>query len=329
MKTKLLHSVLCASLLLSSASFAASIDDSVKTLKDSASQERAAQAQVEVTNSSEAYLAKVKAGSFTKEANADETKRLNKILHNTVSKHQSSLKKAPKEFMQGLNDTMLALRALHTNKPQEAQKLLQKADKEFQVALKANPKLKLIPVADNTEIISFNGDANLIKHIKKSAIKLLEENNTQLAIDMLTPLQDEMIMKTQYVPAYLYPKAIKQALASLKDKKSDEAFKALVGALNATEIETIIVPIPLITAQDMVLDASKLEKTNKKDALALLSQAQDELEKAMLLGYTQKDSKTYTTINKQIKALKNEIAGKNVVVKLYDELLKSFHKLTK
>ena len=105
MKTKLLHSVLSASLLLSSASFAASIDDGITTLKETPSQKRAAQAQVEVTNSSEAYLAKVKAGSFTKEANADETKRLNKILNNTTNKHQSSLQKAPKEFMEGLNDT--------------------------------------------------------------------------------------------------------------------------------------------------------------------------------------------------------------------------------
>jgi hypothetical protein len=329
MKTRLLHSVLCASLLLSSASFAASMNDSVKTLKDNSSQEKVAQAKIKTSNANEAYLAKVKTGAFKKEANADETKRLNKIVNNSVKEHEALLKKVPKEFTNGLNNTVQALKALHSNKIQEAQKLLQKADKDFQAAFKANPSLKLIPVADNAEIISFNGDAALIKHIKDASIKLLEENDTQIAIEMIASLQDEMIIKTQYVPVYLYPDAIQKALQNLKNNKKKEAFTTLITALNATQVDTLIIPIPLITAQDMIQQASKIEKTHKKEALALLSKAQDELEKATLLGYTQKDSQTYESINKQIKALKTEINGKNVVVKLYDELLKSFQKLHK
>ncbi len=335
MKTKFILSTVVASLLLSSSAlFAGTYQDSVTSKEakalhnpSSVKDHSAAKAKVEEANSREAYLAKVDSGEFKKEVNQEETRRLQNIIASAVQTHKHSLQKAPKEFMNGLNDTINALQALHANKTQDAQKALSAATKQFDTALKANPKLDLIPVADNIEVTSFNGDAKLIKHIKDSAVKLLKDNDTQTAIDMLLPLQDEVVMRTQLVPAYLYPKATKEAAKDLKAGKKDAAFKVLMTALSATQVDTVIIPIPLITAQDMVLEASKVEKSHKKEALKLLTNAQDELQKAVLLGYTHEYSKSYKEINSKIEALKKEIHGKNVVVKMYDDLLKSFKDL--
>ena len=335
MKTKLLLSTVVASLLLSSSAlFASSYHDSVATKEAKAVQnpsgvkgEAAAKAAVEEANSKEAFLAKVNRGEFKQEVNQEENRRLQKIVNFEAQTHKNSLKKAPKEFMNGLNETISALQALQANKTKEAQTALESATKQFDIALKANPKLGLIPIADKIEVITFNGDAKLIKHIKESAEKLLKENDTQVAIDLLVPLQDEMVIRTQLVPAYLYPKATKEAAKTLKAGKTTEAFKILMTALSATEIHSITIPIPLITAQDMVLQASKLEKSHKKEALKLLSQAEDELQKAVLLGYTHEYAKSYKAINEQIEALKTEIKGKNIVEKLYEKLLKSFKDL--
>jgi len=205
MKTKFILSTVVASLLLgSSALLAGTYQNSVTSKK---------------ANSQEAYLAKVNRGDFKKEVNQEETHRLRKIITQAVQTHKHSLQKAPKEFMNGLNETINAIQALRLDKTKDAQKALSGATKQFDTALKANPKLDLIPVADKIEVASFNGDAKLIKHIKDSAVKLLKDNDTQTAIDMLIPLQDEVVMRTQLVPAYLYPKATKEAAKDLKAGK--------------------------------------------------------------------------------------------------------------
>jgi len=334
MKTKLSLSIIATALLLTStAVFANTYKDNVsakeaKALNNPSSvKSRAAEAKVEETMSKEAFLAKVDAGKFKKEVNKEEARRLSKVVNDVVQRHKNSLKKAPKEFMSGLNDTIRALQGIKTGKTKEAQQLLKEADKQFTTAFKKDPKLGLIPVLDNAEIITFNGSPALIKHIKDSAVELLQDNDTQIAIDMLVPLQDEIIIKTQYVPAYLYPKAVKEAAKELKNGKKDAAFSTIVTALDASQLDTITIPIPLITAQDMVAEASKLEKSHKKEALALLNNAQKELQKAVLLGYAHEYQKGYKTLDKKIEAIKTEIKGKNVVTKLYDDVLSDFHHL--
>jgi len=332
MKIKI--SLLVTSMLLTSTVLlAGSYQDSIAkqethALKNPSSVDTvAAKAAVEESLSKEAFLAKVKAGDFKKEVSKEETKRLHNVVNTTVQTHKNSLKKAPREFMHALNDTILALQAIKSNKTDEAQKLLKKAENEFATTFKKEPKLGLIPVLDNAEIITFNGSPALIRHIKDSAIELLQDNDTQMAIDMLTPLQDEIIIKTQYVPAYLYPKAVKEAQKELKSGKKDAAFSTIVTALDASQLQTVIIPIPFLTAQDMVVEASKLEKSHKKEALKLLNMAQIELQKAVLLGYAHENMQAYKTLESKIEAVKTEIKGKNIVSNLYDDLLKSFKKL--
>jgi hypothetical protein len=332
MKNKL--SLIVAALLVTSSSvFASSYQDSVAKKEaqaihhSSSVKTKLAKAEVDASMSQEAYMAKVKAGVFKSEANQDETKRLHKVVSSLMKTHKQTLKQAPKEFMSGLSNTVNALQAIRQGDNKKAQKFLSEADKDLTTALKKEPKLNLVPVRDNATVISFNGGPELIKHIKKSAIKLLKANDTQAAIDILEPLQDELVIKTQYVPAYLFPAAVKKASKELKAGKDKLAFSVILSALEASQVDIIVMPIPLITAEDMILEASKLEKSHKKEALATLKMAKEELEKARLLGYTHKNEQGYKNLQKQIKAIQTEIKGKNVVVKMYDKLLKDFKTL--
>ncbi len=335
MKRGFTLSLFVASLLFGSTTvMAASYHDSVSAKEAKALNslhvkgEKTAQKMVTKTMSQEQYLSKVKSGDFQKEASIEETQRLHNTVTDIMQKHKATLKKAPKEFMNGLNDTIMALHSLKNNQTKEAKKLLTEADKNFKIAFQKEPKLGLIPVADNVEVVSFNAPVDVITQIKEAAQKRLEDDDTQTAIDMLTPLQDEIRIITQYVPTYLYPDAIKKASKELNTNKDQKALKTLLTVLDATQVETIIIPIPLVTAQDMVLQASKLEKIHKKEALKLLNAAKKELQKAKVLGYTHQFEKEYKSLNTQINNLKSEINGKNIVKKLYDHLLQSFHLLS-
>jgi len=278
--------------------------------------------------STSALYANVSASISSKtEMKQEKAKRLKIVLNKVATQHRKGLQKAPKEMLNALQQSVVALGALQHNKVDEAKKALQKATKLFDVALKNNPKLDFIPVADDIRVNDFSGDSKLVQHIIDSAQKLLKDHDTQAAREILMPLQDEMDMTTTLLPLATYPAATHQALKELNKGQKKLAFTTLATALNSTIMETTMIPLPLITAQDLVLSASKLDKTKKKEANKLLDEAQDELQKAVFLGYTKKHTSEYKNLQNEIKNIQNEIHGKNRVEKLYSHVVKSFDSL--
>ena len=265
--------------------------------------------------------------AYANNVSAKDAQQLKTIVNTEVSAHRQALTQAPKEITDGLQQTVVALRALQQNQPDSAKKALTEATKLFDEALKNNPKLTLVPVADEVEVNDFTGDAKLVKHVIKSVEEMLEANDTQAARETLMTLQDEIDMQTRYLPMGIYPLATKDALKALNKGDTKGAFTTLATALNGVVTQVVIIPIPLLTAADFVDQASKLDKSNKKDATKLLDQAQDELEKAVLLGYTQKHASEYENLKKEIGNIQKEIEGKNMVEKLYDNIKNDFKAL--
>jgi len=338
MKKRVIISTIVATLLVGvttlSANSANTYHDSLSSKESKAVQNPSAVpdhaqavAKVEETMSKDHYRAKLDADNFKTQAQRGDARRLHKIIDNEIKTHRLATKKAPKEIMSGLKETMIALRALRTNNKVKAKEALASATKFFDTGLKNNPKLDLVPVAQNIAVNDFTGNAKVIKHIINSAEKLLIDNETQVARAMLLPLQDEIVFNIQALPIKLYAQATKQAQKDLAKGKNRLVFGDIVTALNSVVVNRIVIPLPLLTAQDLVVDASKLDKTHKKEALKLLNLAQDELQKAVLLGYTKKHSKMYKSLDKELSVIKNEINGQNHVEKMYEHIKHSFESL--
>ena len=241
--------------------------------------------------------------------------------------HHINTKQASKEILSGLKNTIMALRALQANNKSAAKQALESATKSFDVALKKNPNLDMVPVNERITVNDFTGDAKLVKHIKDAVVSLLKDNDTQAARAMLSPLEDQMTISTQYLPMKIYPDATKQAQKDLANGKNKVAFEDIVSVLNSVAIKSVIIPIPLLTAQDMILEASKLGKKDKTKALKLLSSAQDEVQKAILLGYTKTHTKAYKSLENEIKSIKHSVGGGNRVDKMYEHIKHSFESL--
>ncbi len=244
-----------------------------------------------------------------------------------IKKQASRYKQAPKEIIQGLNLTLAAIDAIQKKNNDKAIKDLQQADALFQKALKADPNLDVVPVDQEIVVKQFTGTINDIKADIVTARKLLKNYDTQLARDILLPLEDEIDITTHYVPMKLYPKVTKKALDLLKAGKTDAALNELAAGLGVLVADEVIVPIPLLTAQELVDAASKLDKTKKKEALAHLKAAKVELHKALLLGYTSKHSKEYEDLYDQITKIEKEIKGSGHTAKLFEHLKKGFESL--
>jgi len=260
-------------------------------------------------------------------AKKNDMQRLKNVVKKEATQHRQVISKAPQEVSQALKQTIEALKALQKRDTKTAKEALNKATKLFDTALKNDPKLALVPVADAIEVHNFTGDSKLVKKTIKVVQDLLDDYDTQAARTILMPLEDDMIITTQYLPMGTYPLATKEALKELNKGKTKEAFTTLITALNTIVIKTTIVPLPLITAQSLVVEASNIDKKEKEKATKLLDLAQDELEKAVLLGYTKKHTPEYKMLQKEIENIKKEIKGKNIVAKLYEKIKKDFTSL--
>jgi len=249
------------------------------------------------------------------------------LMEQQVNKHALEQKKAPKEITEGIQVTIKAVQLIETGKLEEAKKLLKKADDAFNKALKDNPALSLVPVEEHLLAYHFAGSPVAIRGILKLSAQLIEDHDTQAAITLLSPLKDELDISIISIPMKLYPASVKTALTALNEGNKKAALAALSVAFGTLVNDQITIPIPLLIAEDLVAEASRLDKQKKEDAKNLLEAAKEALVRAELLGYTKKHSSAYKSLSASIEKIEKEIKGKNEVVKLYEKLKAEFKKI--
>ena len=270
---------------------------------------------------------KMDVNAFRKIALEDNKGRKQYCIAKEAAYQKTGFKKAPQAVFTGLSETLSAINSLQHHDIDEAKRHLAVAVKAFDAALKADPSLKLVPIANEIEIKAFNGDTKLIKRALVTAEYLLSKGDTQGAREILLPLEDEMVITVEYLPMDIFPLAAKEARQALEKGDSAKALALLLSGLGTFVVDTVTIPIPLLTAQELVIAASQIDKSKKKEALAYLKAAREELEKAVLLGYTRKHAAEYRALVQEIKAIEKEIKGKNAVEKLYERIKTRFQKL--
>jgi hypothetical protein len=208
---------------------------------------------------------------------------------------------------------------LDEGKKEEALKKLQEADGKLEAAITADPELKLIPVA--ASVISFDllTTPKAVKNELDTVNDELQAGNTQEARVRLGQLRSEIVSSYIYLPAETYPDAIKRATGEITGDKPDLARDTLATAMGTLVEETIVTPLPVVLAQAAILEAEKVQETDKDAALRALAYASGQLETADLLGYFYGDKADYTAATKHIEALQSAIAGRSKIEELFDK----------
>jgi len=248
----------------------------------------------------------------------------------SLEKEQNELLKTVHEgVLDGYGDVLKATRLLAKDgKEKEAIALLQEATGKFDVAIAADPTLNLVPIDADVSLSALITTPALVKAETDIAIDLLKDHKVQAARAIVEPMKDEMVISHAYLPMGTYPDAIKLASKYLVDGKKEDALATLATTLSTIVIEKSIVPLAIVRTENLLKMASELDKSkDKAKAHELLNAAQEQLEVATLLGYTDKESKAYENIKDQIKAVKKEIDGKNAVEKMYDKVKASVKQL--
>jgi len=246
------------------------------------------------------------------------------LVKQQITQTQKNFKKAPKEIEEALKASSLAMQSLQHKKVDEAKKQFKIATEKFDLTLKNDPTLNIVPLDERIAVFENLASVKEIKHILTSTQELLSQYKLNKARASLTPLKDEMDIETVSLPMKVFPIATKDALKALNKGDTKGAMVIMAEAYNTFLIENAVIPLPLLKAQDLIADASSLDKNKKEEATKLLDGAKEELERANVLGYTNKHSPEYKALLDSIDAIKKEIKGKNVVEKLYDKLKEDF-----
>ena len=243
-----------------------------------------------------------------------------------IKKQQALLKETNKDVGEGLSNVVKAMKFMSKDQNKEAISALKAASGSFDVALAANPDIGLIPIDVGIRVNQLITTPDELKAQVKLAKKLLGDYKVQEARAVLVPLKDDIETSTVFLPMETYPDAIKQATKLLVDGDKEGAMVTLEAALSTMVTEYTTIPLTLVRADRMIEEAASLDskvETEKKLALDLLSDADEQLKLATLLGYTDKNSELYEDISAQIKALKKEITGGNAAERLYKKLKNS------
>ena len=313
MKKSIMISAIAATLLFSTTALQAETADTAAKSETAAKEQKLPEAGKTAIKSSRYQL-------------SDQSKHKASV-NKEIDTQNKKLKPGSQEVLDGMNKTFAAIKALQKDDLEGAKKELADASKAFDTALKANPELKLVPIASEIKVKELASTPEEIEAATALAKEALEKHQLQRARMILAPMEDDIITVTQYIPMNLYPVATKKAQEFVEKGDKEAALKTLVEGLSTIVSVGVLMPIPLLEAQLLIENASKLDKAKKEEAKALLEAAKSELKKAMLLGYTDKHSEEYKALNEQIDAIEKEMEGENIVEKLYEKLKKSFSSL--
>lgn len=257
--------------------------------------------------------------------------KANKVAVDNQAKAQHELlDEINKGVSEAFTSVMKGGQLITEGKEKEAIKALEAATGKFDIALAANPELGLILIDSRIRVTEMITNSATVKAQISLAQGLLKDSKLQAARAVLLPMQDDVETRATYLPMATYPDAIKLATKMLIEGDNDAAVKTLLVALSTVVQEVSVIPLSLVRAESMVIAAANLDKEKgKEEAMKLLDLAEDQLQIAVALGYTDKQSALYDDLSVQIKAIKKEAAGPNVVKKLYDKLKLSFKGLIK
>ena len=257
-------------------------------------------------------------GSFAADA---KTKNVSNNAVIKAEKKAQNDNQLVKEAINAIRYTQDALIYLNGNKTDKAKESIKKAIAELSDVLNRPNAPYLLPVDINIEAYQFAGDLITIKKAVAQAKILIADNKIPEAREILNTLRDEIVVKTINLPLATYPAALNLALKYINEGKIKEAKEVLAMALSTlVEVDTII-PIPLVKATQLVIEASKIVKKDPKEAIKYLEEAKHQLILAEALGYTSRSDTTYKVLKESIEHIEKEIKAKHKTEGLFERLI--------
>jgi len=238
---------------------------------------------------------------------------------------QAQEEKVADEAVEAVNLVMDVIEHLKNKNKEEALKSIEKALGKLEVLIVKDPNLQLVPVNIQEQVVDFPGTVDDALEAKKIIKELLEADEVQKARDIMLNLASELDIFITDLPIGTYPVAIKAIIPLIEEGKFDEAIALLVEALETLVLEKVVIPLPILRAEQAINRASELTKgkedANKEELKELLAYAKEQLLLAQALGYG-KVKEDYKELIEEIEKIE-KILGSDKSTKDIFETLKA------
>lgn len=225
------------------------------------------------------------------------------------------------EAISAIEETKTAISAISESKPQDAIAALERATGKLDILLARDPDLALIPVSSVVEIIDIAPvNEDLIEKTRNRIQSAIDAEDLPEARELLNNLISEVRTTTFNLPLATYPEAMKEAARLLDLGKSDAAKLVLQTALSTLVGTEESRPISVINARTAAIGAAAVAEVDKQDALRLLAQTREQLQRSKALGYAKVD-RSYQDVERTINSLERQLKVGKATSPTFDTLL--------
>ena len=220
------------------------------------------------------------------------------------------------EALAAVTGAQNALMALKKNDSKRAFVLLTDATKQLNLLLAKYPQSNLIPAIIDADILDFDSNTKQVEQLINAANDLLKDDRVQDARQLLDQLVSEVHVTTISVPLGSFSMGVKDAAYFASTGNVDKAEDVLYEVLNRLVKTREILPLPVLKAEGLLKEASKLEHTNigaqeasRTEITKLFDAAKEKIKYAQMLGYGGKND--YLGLYDAIDDMKKVIFTKN------------------
>jgi transcriptional regulator of heat shock response len=269
-------------------------------------------------------MAEVKTDKRMKE-NKEVTKEVEKAQDNYIDER---VKKITEEAVESINLVAKVIELLDKKEKDKALEEIANILGKLEVLIARDPNLQLVPVDVREQVVDFPGTIDDVEAAKTEVVALIKAGEVQVARDIMLNLASELDIFVTALPIGTYPVVLKAIIPLIEQEKYDEAKALLIEALETLVVEKIVIPLPILRAEQAIIRANDLankENPNKDELKELLAYAKEQLKLAEVLGYGKVEinyKDLYEEISKLEKLLEGEESTKDVFQTLKEKLSK-------
>ncbi len=255
--------------------------------------------------------------------NKEVTKQVEAAQDNYVDER---VKKITEEAVEAIELVAKVVDLLDEKQKEKALEEIANVLGKLEVLIARDPNLQLVPVDVKEQVVDFPGTVDDVEAAKTEIVALIKAGEVQLARDIMLNLASELDIFVTALPIGTYPVVLKAIIPLIEQEKYEEAKALLIEALETLVLEKIVIPLPILRAEQAIIRANELangENPNKDELKELLAYAKEQLELAEALGYGKVEidyKDLYEEIEKLEKILEGEESTKGIFETLKEKL---------
>ncbi len=231
--------------------------------------------------------------------------------------------KISNEAVDAVNMVVEVIEHLQAKKKDEALATIEKVLGKLELLIARDPSLQLVPVNVQEQVVDFPGTIDDITETKRVVKELIDEGELQKARDIMLNLASELDIYITALPIGTYPVAIKAIVPLIEEEKYEEAIGLLAEVLETLVLEKVVIPLPILRAEQSINRASELTKdkedADKQELKELVAYAKEQLLLAQALGYG-KIEEDYKPLLEEIEKIEQILGGEESTKNIFETL---------